>query len=1355
MSIMDEDLASEDSSSVEEQSERDDKSSVMEKCLLGNKIISIPQDMCEQEEIFKDVINIETWQNVLTNAQKSKLMKFLPTFPENDDDEKLKTLKQLFSGHNFKFGNPLFQFYKKLKDGYLAPDVSKVASLLKKAQYREYKYQQQHYYYRLLENVLISRKKLLDAASMLSPDNNIKIENFAPKLRNKSIQERTKWRYFSQLQEVREECGELDTSSEDENYPGSPPKLTRKLKKQVQSLEASLSPDMHRVVSTVTPAPGFHDGGPNKPLNHSLAMFEMTEDRYREMLLRHKQRREGKEDHPELDTSNISFEDIIARTNCIKRFIGKSDLFPKKKLKGQDGVEKKPKIIGSSSTDMQLSPSHSQLQSITDENVLGGSHNVGITTLISGDAALDDVDVDVGSDGEGLQSAPPRSATPTYPSCFFSLVRNLFYETPEQKMSASKLEDKVRIWMESPIASSPDWVNVHDNWADLVGSVLKFLAGDLIGILPENFVPYLDYKEKQQQWQWIGAGRDSGEQLNSLCQHWLENKDDLSLDVLESSQGSPPPPRVVTDWTVRPTSEEERQLYREQERVRYQNPHKAFTFRVHGYESVVGPVKGVYGKESGVNKAREHSLLVSDRPPFVTILSLVRDAAARLPNGEGTRSDICELLKDSQYLSAASDQQIHTVVSGALDRLHYEKDPCVKYDVNRKLWIYLHRSRTEEEFERIHQAQAAAAKAKKAIQKNKTPRVQKTNKDTARSLTITEAVNSLTVDVPSSNNITISASSQSPRGSGSPRTQNSPKQTHGATSRQLMRSLSLPTQTLQKVSALPSTSEMSAVLSSPRRQDISSVLTAPAIPSPKLSAIPILSQPPNGGNNSRPPSQCSLPSPKTVIANVNAAQFVGVTQLQSGGGEQSIPSPSNSPTPPPGSIGIDMKPSSPAFVGQPPVLQPVLSQAGGVINPSLTTTMSPALAKAVSNIASKRTSCSSSSQVQGFQTIVIKQDPSGKPGTSIATLPILATASAAKSSAMGSKPVMARVVAGTQVVSLSNLVARTTAQAVAKQGSQSSGTATFRIQSGNFVQPVGATGTLGVLQASQLAAAAKLPRLAVVTQSTSNTVTATPTITAQPKLITLTQGQLGMLQAAQLDAAASHEAVISAASKTNVVSNQTGIKTVAPSVSICGKSSQNVVTTKSSPPVTTVTMPTSSGLPSVILASGNPTSSPTVVIATQGTLKPSNQTYVMAAPGTSPTVVMAAATQQGVRGVTPLNVKALPGIKVIPMSQAMSTTKGTRTQPLLARIITPPAGITIRPGSTMATVTAGLGQTQQVGTPTAVSIVQGLGTMSHAVPATKPSASLASAGSQPVIVQVQNSTQSENVDTISHQEGHS
>lgn len=43
---------------------------------------------------------------------------------------------------------------------------------------------------------------------------------------------------------------------------------------------------------------------------------------------------------------------------------------------------------------------------------------------------------------------------------------------------------------------------------------------------------------------------------------------------------------------------------------------------MHGFESVVGPVKGVFDKEMSLNKAREHTLLRSDRPPYVTILSL-------------------------------------------------------------------------------------------------------------------------------------------------------------------------------------------------------------------------------------------------------------------------------------------------------------------------------------------------------------------------------------------------------------------------------------------------------------------------------------------------------------------------------------------------------------------------------------------------------------------------------------------------------------------------------------------------------------------------------------------------------------
>uniref|UniRef100_A0A182VSQ8 Uncharacterized protein n=1 Tax=Anopheles minimus TaxID=112268 RepID=A0A182VSQ8_9DIPT len=177
-----------------------------------------------------------------------------------------------------------------------------------------------------------------------------------------------------------------------------------------------------------------------------------------------------------------------------------------------------------------------------------------------------------------------------------------------------------------------------------------------------------------------------------------------------------PPPLFPTDWTVRKATDEEIQCFRAQEKSRYENPHMAFTYKQHSYDSVVGPVKGIYTQAPGISKARGHSMLVANRPNFVTILTLVRDATARLPNGEGTRADICELLKSSQYISpTATDQVLQTIVSGALDRMHTERDPCVKYDAKRKIWIYLHRNRTEQEFERLHMQYQGFTKHKKTI----------------------------------------------------------------------------------------------------------------------------------------------------------------------------------------------------------------------------------------------------------------------------------------------------------------------------------------------------------------------------------------------------------------------------------------------------------------------------------------------------------------------------------------------------------------------------------------------------------------------------------------------------------------
>ena len=43
--------------------------------------------------------------------------------------------------------------------------------------------------------------------------------------------------------------------------------------------------------------------------------------------------------------------------------------------------------------------------------------------------------------------------------------------------------------------------------------------------------------------------------------------------------------------------------------------------------------------------------------------------------------------------SSNNNNTTSNIVSGALDRLHYEDDPSVKYYSDKKIWIYLHKDR--------------------------------------------------------------------------------------------------------------------------------------------------------------------------------------------------------------------------------------------------------------------------------------------------------------------------------------------------------------------------------------------------------------------------------------------------------------------------------------------------------------------------------------------------------------------------------------------------------------------------------------------------------------------------------------
>ncbi|KAL3530671.1 hypothetical protein ACH5RR_009993 [Cinchona calisaya] len=281
----------------------------------------------------------------------------------------------------------------------------------------------------------------------------------------------------------------------------------------------------------------------------------------------------------------------------------------------------------------------------------------------------------------------------------------------------------------------PCILETHEPLQDLVRGVLKIFSSKTAPLGAKGWKPLVVYEKINKSWSWIGPVNHSAfdheavEEVTSpdawglphkmvvklvdSFANWLKN----GQETLQQIGSLPAPPLTLMQFnldekerfkdlraqksltTINPSCEEVRSYFRKEEVLRYSIPDRAFSYTaIDGKKSIVAPLRRCGGKPT--SKARDHFMLKRDRPPHVTILCLVRDAAARLPGSIGTRADVCTLIRDSQYIvEDVSDAQVNQVVSGALDRLHYERDPCVQFDGERKLWVYLHREREEEDFE--------------------------------------------------------------------------------------------------------------------------------------------------------------------------------------------------------------------------------------------------------------------------------------------------------------------------------------------------------------------------------------------------------------------------------------------------------------------------------------------------------------------------------------------------------------------------------------------------------------------------------------------------------------------------------
>ncbi|KAG9453748.1 hypothetical protein H6P81_006652 [Aristolochia fimbriata] len=319
----------------------------------------------------------------------------------------------------------------------------------------------------------------------------------------------------------------------------------------------------------------------------------------------------------------------------------------------------------------------------------------------------------------------------------FHEILDINMTTEEQKgeksLPALTVQEIVNRVKSNP--GDPCILETQEPLQDLVRGVLKIFSSKTAPLGAKGWKALVSYEKAIKSWSWVGpvpsslSEIDPVEEETTSAAAWaiphkmLVKLVDAFANWLKSGQetlqqiGSLPAPPVMlmpnmdekerfrdlraqkSLITINPSSDEVRAYFRREEILRYSVPDRAFSYTAaDGRKSIVAPLRRCGGKPT--SKARDHFMLKPDRPPHVTILCLVRDAAARLPGSIGTRADVCTLIRDSQFIvEDVSDAQVNQVVSGALDRLHYERDPCVQFDAERKLWVYLHRDREEEDFE--------------------------------------------------------------------------------------------------------------------------------------------------------------------------------------------------------------------------------------------------------------------------------------------------------------------------------------------------------------------------------------------------------------------------------------------------------------------------------------------------------------------------------------------------------------------------------------------------------------------------------------------------------------------------------
>ncbi|KAH7299022.1 hypothetical protein KP509_25G069900 [Ceratopteris richardii] len=671
---------------------------------VEDSICQLPQELFDLSDLG-DILSVGSWNNYLSEEERQYLSDYLPAV---DTESFQRTLKEIFGGQNMYFGNPVKVLWQQLKEGQCNLEAVRARKALILLQRKEY-----YHNLRTYHDGMVKYLRQMRDLWMSDPE-----ANFLEKIKHQQVCKTSEEPY--KARKLSKDRSKVDFQSR------SVPLVDGGMPVSGSSLRAPLYGFSEESVLVQ----GLGSEKSFKPLSSRRRASPGLRD---SVNVHSDQLAKGSRSKDAVSPKNGAWRKDL----CLKRksnvlenpeFLIKHSRFVKNLedsdfLKGQHASNKRLGIRTSSMI-VQKIDDHANVYNNTSSKQVSPCYDQNRSNSYS----------TISRSGESTSVSPVDSGFSFSILRFLSAVRASLVEGASWDDGYEGLLFKEIVAKVKACPGDLRVIKIESPVDCLVRGVLKVLSTVLREISMDGCQPFVSYDKFSKKWLWIGpmpglrctfkesdvqsVSRVWGvspavlEKIQSMFEKWLKSKESTLLQLWQLSQLSMPVFSVFPDErerfrdlksqkspiTIPPSSYDMRTLFQKEELVRYNTLEIAFRYTTaDGRKSTVAPLRKLGGKSKG--KARDHFMLKADRPSHITILCLVRDAAARLPQSIGTRGDVCILLRDSQFIENVSESQLSHVVSGALDRLHQERDPCVRFDQDKKLWLYLHGDREEEDFE--------------------------------------------------------------------------------------------------------------------------------------------------------------------------------------------------------------------------------------------------------------------------------------------------------------------------------------------------------------------------------------------------------------------------------------------------------------------------------------------------------------------------------------------------------------------------------------------------------------------------------------------------------------------------------